>query len=111
MPESPVFEKGRRNDGWTDLSYRIVEDDDELNKKIGAIVNEAWHVHRHHRADWKRGAYSTKDHFARELGALLAENPGLERRCLAVGDRVLSMLVYRLRELREEARRQEDRSG
>ena len=33
----------------TDINYVIVPDDPELNQYLSELLNEAWHVHQHHR--------------------------------------------------------------
>jgi len=91
--------KKPRNDGFTDLKYEIVPGRDSLNQYISALVNAAWHIHRSHPADWKRGELRFKDEFAARLGLLILKERALVRHCLNQNDRVLSMLVYRALEL------------
>ncbi len=50
-----------KNDGWTDLKCSF-GDDDELNERLSALVNEVCHVFRHHAEgtwkDYDKSAYA-----------------------------------------------------
>ncbi len=91
-----------RNDGVTDISYVIVPDDPELNRYLSELLNEAWHVHQHHRdGNWKKaGGY--KDKYAARIALKIRVDKSLLQKLLNVRDRVLSMLTYRAIELLKE---------
>jgi len=85
-----------RNDGWTDVAYELGTDPVE-NTRIGAILNEACHVFRHHaEGTWKR---VDKDLYARRLVPELKARPALVGRLLRTQDRVVKMLTYRAIEI------------
>lgn len=98
-----LYQQGMRNDGMVGYDYVVFPGEDALNRQITDIVNEAWHIHRHHPGGWKRLA-DDKDHFARGLDDALGDDPDREEACLALKDRVLSMLIYRARELRAQSK-------
>jgi hypothetical protein len=93
-----------RNDGWTDVAYDL-SDDAELNDRVSAILNEGCHVFYHH-ADgtWKSVG---KEYYASLLVREFAANAWLARILLELGDRVISMLVYRALEKAKETPPQE----
>ncbi|QPH53942.1 hypothetical protein [Pontivivens ytuae] len=90
----------KRHDGWETIRYEIVPGRDDVNDVVSEIVNEAWHVHRHHPESWKRDG-DFKDRAAARIGVLLEDDSSLRASMLAQKDRVLSMLVYRAAELKE----------
>lgn len=94
-PRQPV-----RNDGWHDEVYDL-SDDPELNDRVSEILNVACHVFHHH-ADgtWKTAG---KEYYASLLARELAANAWLTRILLDLGDRVISMLVYRAIEKAKES--------
>ena len=96
-PAQPV-----RNDGWSDRVYEL-SDDPELNDRVSEILNVACHVFHHH-AD---GTWKTvgKEHYASLLAREFAANAWLTRILLDLGDRVISMLVYRAIEKAKESPR------
>jgi hypothetical protein len=87
-----------KNDGWTDVEYNPGDPAD--NVRIGAILNEACHVFRHHAGGtWSK---HDKDIYARRLVAELQLRPGLAGRLLSTEDRVVKMITYRALELLRE---------
>ena len=86
----------------TDIDYVIVPDDPELNRYLSKLLNEAWHVHQHHRdGHWnKAGGY--KDTFAARIALKVRVDKSLLQKLLNVRDRVLSMLTYRAIEMLKE---------
>ena len=86
----------------TDINYVIVPDDPKLNRYLSELLNEAWHVHQHHRdGHWnKSGGY--KDKYAARIALKIRENRSLLHKFLKLKDRLLSMLTYRAIELLDE---------
>lgn len=89
-----------RNDGWHDQFYEL-SDDPELNDRVSEILNVGCHVFHHH-ADgtWKAVG---KEYYASLLVREFAANAWLARILLDLGDRVISMLVYRAIEKAKES--------
>jgi HEAT repeat protein len=89
-----------RNDGGSDQLYDL-SDDPELNDRVSEILNVACHVFHHH-AD---GTWKTvgKEYYASLLAREFAANAWLTRILLDLGDRVISMLVYRAIEKAKES--------
>ncbi len=90
LPELP------KNDGWTDVEYDLGTDPAD-SARIGAVLNEACHVFRHH----AEGTWVThdKDAYASSLADEIRNRPGLVGRLLATNDRVVKMLTHRALEL------------
>jgi hypothetical protein len=85
-----------KNDGWKDVAYEVGANAED-NKRIGAILNEACHVFRHHaEGTWVE---HDRDAYAQELAKEIAVRPGLVGRLLHTEDRVVKMVTYRALEL------------
>jgi hypothetical protein len=94
----------QRNDGWNDESYDFGRGD-ELNQKLGGILNEACHVfHEHAGGTWQS---RDKDYYARQLIDELRAHPSLIGQLKQLEDRVVMMVVYRAIEIMKE----EDRAS
>jgi hypothetical protein len=88
--------KHTKNDGWTDVEYKLV-DDPERNTRLSEILNEACHVFYHHKEGvWKS---DDKDTYARLLASEIKKSKSLIRKLLGTGDRIIKMLTYRAVEL------------
>ena len=80
-----------KNDVWTDLKYSF-GDDDELNERLSALLNEVCHVFRHHaEGTWKD---HDKPAYAKKLAAEIGAQPSLIRKLLALKDPVISNVTY-----------------
>lgn len=80
-----------KNDGWTDLEYSF-GDDEDLNRRMSALLNEICHVFRlHAEGTWKE---HDKPHFAGLLATEIANRPSLIRKLLKLGDPVVSNVTY-----------------
>ena len=90
--------KPKPHNGFETRTFAVVAATAIQNEEISKVVNEAWHVHRHHPEMWKREG-NLKDRFAEELHDAVQSDPRVEAELLALKDRVLSMLIYRGREL------------
>ena len=91
-----------RNDGWTDIAYDILPDEPELNQYFNEMLNEAWHVHQHHRDGHWNAAGGYKDRYAARIALKVQSDRSLLHKLLNVQDRLLSMLTYRASELLKE---------
>jgi hypothetical protein len=84
------------NDGWNDIEYDLGEDPAD-SARVGALLNEACHVFRHHaEGTWQK---HDKDAYAARLADEIHARPGLAGRLLATTDRVVKMLTHRALEL------------
>jgi hypothetical protein len=80
-----------KNDGWNDISYNF-GDDEELNKKISFILNEACHVFRHHAdGNWKE-IYKPK--YTQMLAEQILLKPSLIKFLLKLKDPVVSNITH-----------------
>ncbi|MEL6367895.1 MAG: hypothetical protein AAFR91_02265 [Pseudomonadota bacterium] len=85
-----------KNDGWTDLAYSF-GNDEELNERLSALLNEVCHVFRHHAEGvWKD---YDKPAYAKKLAAEIEARPSLIRKLLALKDPVVSNVTYAAIEL------------
>tara|TARA_R110002126_G_scaffold285314_2_gene435574 strand:- start:6631 stop:6942 length:312 start_codon:yes stop_codon:yes gene_type:complete len=84
--ESPVV-----NDGWHDQNY-IFGDDDVLNKRLSALINEFCHVFRAHSdGNWKT---IYKPRYTELMALELLNKPSLIRKLLALKDPVVSNITF-----------------
>ena len=80
-----------KNDGWNDISYEF-GDDEELNKKISFILNEACHVFRHHAdGNWKE---TYKPKYTQMLAEQISLKPSLIKFLLKLNDPVVSNITH-----------------
>jgi hypothetical protein len=93
------------NDGWTDTAYDLGTDA-EQNARVSKILNEACHVFRHHaEGTWSPpGGANDKDAYASMLAVEIELRPGLVKRLLDTGDRVVRTLTFRAVEIAERKR-------
>lgn len=85
------------NDGHATCDYRVSLDD-RFNRRLGFLLNQACHVfHMHADGNWRR---NYKERYAEQLAHEFAANAWLIKVLLALGDRVISSLVYRALERR-----------
>ena len=89
----------QQNDGWSDEAYDFVHGDD-LNQRVGHILNEACHVFYNHAC----GIWTSdqKETYARQLVPDLKEHPFLIRQLKQLDDRVVKMVLYRAVEMIKE---------
>lgn len=79
------------NNGWHDQKYSF-GDDNELNSRLSALINEFCHVFRAHAdGNWK-AVYKPK--YAALLAVELRERPSLIRKLKALKDPVVSNIMY-----------------
>ena len=80
-----------KNDGMNDICYDFGEDE-ELNKEVSFILNEACHVFRHHAdGNWKE-VYKPK--YANMLAEKILKKPSLIKKLLELKDPVVSNITY-----------------
>lgn len=80
-----------KNDGWNDIDYKFGEDE-ELNKEISHILNEACHVfHYHADGGWKE---TYKPKYANMLAEHISKKPSLIRKLLKLKDHVVINITY-----------------
>jgi hypothetical protein len=80
-----------KNDGVVKINY-IFGDDEQLNKRLSILLNEAVHVFRlHPDGNWKT-LYKPK--YAAQLANEISEKPGLIRHLLKLQDPVISNITY-----------------
>ena len=80
-----------KNDGMNDISYDFGEDE-ELNKEMSFILNEAVHVFRHHAdGNWKE-IYKPK--YANMLAEKISARPSLIKKLLKLKDPVVSNITH-----------------
>lgn len=80
-----------KNDGMNDISYDF-GDDEELNKEMSFILNEAVHVFRHHAdGNWKE-IYKPK--YAKMLAEHIAKKPSLIKKLLKLKDPVVGNITH-----------------
>ena len=80
-----------KNDGWTDIDYSF-GNDEELNKKVSYILNEACHVFRHHAdGNWKE---NDKPKYASMLSKFIIKRPSLIKKLLKLKDPVVSNITH-----------------
>ena len=80
-----------KNDGMNDIDYNF-GDNEELNKEISFILNEAVHVFRHHAdGNWK-DIYKPK--YAKMLAEKISARPSLIKKLLKLKDPVVSNITH-----------------
>jgi len=80
-----------KNDGMNDISYNFGEDE-ELNKKMSFILNEACHVFRYHAdGNWKE-IYKPK--YSGMLAEQITIRPALIKKLLKLKDPVVSNITH-----------------
>lgn len=80
-----------KNDGMNDISYDF-GDDEELNKEMSIILNEAVHVFRHHvDGNWKE-IYKPK--YSKMLAEKITARPSLIKKLLKLKDPVVSNITH-----------------
>ena len=80
-----------KNDGWHEIDYDFGHDE-ELNKEISLILNEAAHVFRHHAdGNWKE---IYKPRYAKMLAEKISQRPSLIKKLLNLKDPVVSNITH-----------------
>ena len=79
------------NDGWREQNYTF-GDDEALNERLSALINELCHVFRAHPdGNWK-SVYRPK--YAQLMAKEIAARPSLIRKLKNLKDPVVSNIVY-----------------
>ena len=80
-----------KNDGWHDINYNF-GDDENLNKEVSDILNEAGHVFRLHADGHWKEIYKPK--YANMLAEKISSKPSLIRKLLKLKDPVVSNITH-----------------
>lgn len=84
------------NDGWHDQDYSF-GDDQDLNVRLSALINEFCHVFREHAdGNWK-AMYKPK--YTELMATELNNRPSLIRKLISLKDPVVSNITYAAIEL------------
>jgi hypothetical protein len=80
-----------KNDGWNDQIYSF-GDDQELNERMSALINELCHVFHHHAdGSWKE-FYKPK--YVEKMANEISAKPSLIGKLIELDDHVVSNIAY-----------------
>jgi hypothetical protein len=80
-----------KNDGWNDQKYSF-GDDQELNERMSALINEFCHVFHHHADGGWKEYYKPK--YVEKMAKEISAKPSLIRELIKLDDHVVSNITY-----------------